>query len=50
MLNVKEYLEESLRNLHIAEGLNIKENQLTQDQLDRLQEIEKQLRELVSEK
>lgn len=50
MLNVKDYLEESLKYLHVAEGLNISENLLTQDQLNKLLEIENQLRELVNEK
>ncbi|MBN7576035.1 MULTISPECIES: hypothetical protein [Clostridium] len=50
MLMIKDYLEESLKNLHIAEGLNIKENLLTQDKVNKLLEIEKQLRELINEK
>lgn len=50
MLVIKDYLEESLKNLHIAEGLNIKENLLTKVQINKLLEIEKQLRELIYEK
>lgn len=50
MLNVKDYLEASLMNLHIAEGLNMEEKLLAEDKLNKLQEIEEQLRELVNEK
>lgn len=50
MLKVKDYLEESLKNLHIAEGLNVKEKLLTQDQLNKLIKIEEQLRNLINEK